>query len=53
MRNCPEQPPGGEDASQMLHISDPNTVAQLLKAYFRELPDPAIPFAIYPQVNDQ
>ncbi|KAG5184530.1 hypothetical protein JKP88DRAFT_354412 [Tribonema minus] len=46
----PDEPPAGDDISAMLHLRDPLVVAQLLKAYFRELPEPIIPYALYPQV---
>lgn len=40
----------GVDVLEMEPIDDLNVVAQLLKAYFRELPDPVIPFSVFPHV---
>ncbi|CAN0339068.1 unnamed protein product [Discosporangium mesarthrocarpum] len=44
----PDEEVEGEPLPLSLH--DVNMVAQLLKAFFRELPEPLVPFSIYPKV---
>eukprot|EP00903_Cladosiphon_okamuranus_P021819 g20063.t1 len=46
----PEEGAQGAGADRGVPLTDVNMVAQLLKAFFRELPEPLIPFSAYDKV---